>query len=342
MRSRRLVSSVLAGVGAGSLALAWAVGRRRRPDPSAAPPDPPPLPPARTVTLPGRGELFLRDQPAPDEGAPTVLLLHGWMFPADLNWSRSYGPLGREARVLAPDHRGHGRGPRHREPFRLVDVADDYAALLRALDTGPVIAVGYSMGGPIAQLLWQRHPDVVAGLVLCATAATFPETPLARYRWGLLGPAQVGLRLLSRGLWERLLHAQARGQLPRTVSRMLDEDTPEDVIAMLPWAVGELSRGDPEDLTEAGRELGTFDSRGWVGAVDVPATVVVTAQDRLVAPQRQEELAGLVRGAERIAVPVDHDGCISEAELFVPALVDAVRRVAHRARTTTTDAVAAR
>jgi pimeloyl-ACP methyl ester carboxylesterase len=36
--------------------------------------------------------------------------------------------------------------------------------LLRELDTGPVIAVGDSMGGAIAQYLWRQHPDLVSGL----------------------------------------------------------------------------------------------------------------------------------------------------------------------------------
>ena len=72
--------------------------------------------------------------------------------------------------MLAIDHRGHGRGLRSPAPFRLVDCADDAAALLRTLGAGPVIAVGYSMGGPIASLLARSHPDRSSGLVLCATA----------------------------------------------------------------------------------------------------------------------------------------------------------------------------
>jgi len=42
--------------------------------------------------------------------------------------------------------------------------ADHMAVLLRELDTGPVIAVGDSMGGAIAQYLWRQHPDLVSGL----------------------------------------------------------------------------------------------------------------------------------------------------------------------------------
>ena len=54
--------------------------------------------------------------------------------------------------------------------FRLADCADDAAALLDVLGIDQAIVVGYSMGGPIAQLLWHRHPEKVAGLVLCATS----------------------------------------------------------------------------------------------------------------------------------------------------------------------------
>src|SRR5688572_14410988 len=84
-------------------------GRPGRRD--VVPPAPPEtLPAGRLVQVPGRGEFFLRDSGG---DGPPVLLLHGWMFNADLNWMFSYEPL-RQAgyRVLAIDHRGHGRGLR--------------------------------------------------------------------------------------------------------------------------------------------------------------------------------------------------------------------------------------
>ena len=52
------------------------------------PPVPPfEMPPARTVRVPDRGEFFLRDSGG--DGS-AVMLLHGWMATADLNWAGAY------------------------------------------------------------------------------------------------------------------------------------------------------------------------------------------------------------------------------------------------------------
>src|SRR5215207_8524945 len=126
-------------------------------------------------------------------GTP-VLLLHGLGATGALNWRGCFGSLAARNLVLAPDHRGHGRGERVGNRFRLADCADDAAALLRTLGGRPAVVVGYSMGGPIAQLLALRHPDLVAGLVLCATARDFRGRPAERLRYAALGAAVAAAR----------------------------------------------------------------------------------------------------------------------------------------------------
>lgn len=289
------------------------------------------LPPADVLALPGRGEMFFRVHEGPGPDAPTVVLLHGWVVSADLNWFAAYGPVGERARVIAPDHRGHGRGSRPSVPFRLADVADDVALLLRQLGTGPVILVGFSMGGPIAQLVWQRHPDLVAGMVLCATASQFRYGPLGGEHWRLMSIYQMGLRLLPRSWMERALLAQIRGTAP---IRLVQSVGPEvgDFAPLLPWAVGEVQRGAVEDLAEAGRQLGQFDSRSWIGDVDVPAAVIVTTRDRLIPPSIQLQLAGLLPDALVLEVDGDHDAPAGQATAFNLALVQALAHVVDEGR----------
>src|SRR5207248_5236939 len=125
------------------------VSRVRRMPRSTYPPLPPhEMLPARTLNVEGRGELFLRDSGEIDPSRPAVMLLHGWMVSGDLNWHAAYGPLVQAGyRVLAIDHRGHGRGLRAAVPFRLSDCAADAVAAVRRLGLAPATFVGYSMGG---------------------------------------------------------------------------------------------------------------------------------------------------------------------------------------------------
>lgn len=310
------------------IALAWVASRSRPERPDAAMPVPPPdLPPARIVNVPGVGEMFLRDTEQ-DAGSerPVVVLLHGWMFAADANWYTVYPALAEVARVIAVDHRGHGRGLRPSKPFRLVDTADDVAALLRHIGAPPVVAVGYSMGGPVAQLLWRRHPDVVRALVMCATSATFNVTVRDRLTWRLMGLLQLLLRIVPRQWWERMLTSQAAGG-PFRVTRMLNADTPPEVALLLPWIVSELDRGSAEDVAEAGRELSRYEARSWIGEVDVPFAAVITTRDVLVPVGNQRDMAARIPHAFVQELPLDHDAAVGHADVFAPALRKAVEHV---------------
>ena len=280
----------------------------RRPLPPPVPPLP--LPPGRAVLVPGRGEFFLRDTGG---DGPPVLLVHGWMFPSDLNWLPTYGPVRNAGyRVLAMDLRGHGRGLRSGEAFRLADCADDAAAVLAALDVPPVLAVGYSMGGPVTQLLARRHPERVAGFVLCATALDWSD-PRQKVFWRTMGGLRLLLGAFPRGLW------QAGLRLAGAPSRESN------------WVASELSRGSARDLAEAGRELGRFDSSGWAGELPQPRAVVLTAKDRLVPPRKQAALAQAL-GVEPLVLDADHDACSQDAQRFVAVLLTALAGLPRAAR----------
>ena len=237
---------------------------------------------------------------------PAVLLLHGWMFAADLNWHPVYASLAQAGyRVLAMDHRGHGRGLRSPAPFRLVDCAADAAAVLRALDAGPAIVVGYSMGGPIAALAARDHPDLVRGAVLCATACHWRELRL-RLFWRAMGLIRLALGLLPLTLWRRVLRSAGAPDSPYTT-----------------WLVSELSRGSARDLAEAGRELGRFDSRPWIARLSQPTAVVLTTQDTAVPPRKQRELARLLNSPV-FEVRGDHFAVSAATEPFTAALLAAL------------------
>lgn len=337
MADRRLAVKVLAAggalAGAAVAAAAVAAGpalrdearrmrRLARPlgvsEPGA--PLPPPLPPGRVVNLPGRGESFVRDSGAAPSarmggtGLPPVLLLHGWTLSADLNFFAAYGGLAAAGhRVVALDHRGHGRGMRARTPFSLEDCVDDAAALLVELGTGPVIAVGFSMGGPIAMLLRSRHPDLVAGLVFCGTALVWNDSARDRLAWRGVSLLEAALRSgTGEGIVARVLREAIDGQ--------------PDLEALEPWVRGEFHRGSPADLAGAGRALSAFDGRPLAEGVEVPCAVVVTTTDQLVPPERQYELARAL-DASVITLDGDHFAPFTRGAAFSAAIGAAVTAV---------------
>jgi 3-oxoadipate enol-lactonase len=280
--------------------------------------DPPGLAPGRAVELPGRGTTYLRRAPGP-AGAPTLLLLHGWTVTAALNWFGVFGPLSHHFDVVALDHRGHGRGIRSWRRFRLEDCADDAVALADELGIERFIPVGYSMGGPIAQLTWHRHPDRVDGLVLCATSRSF-----ARGRGA--GRAAAGIT----GLASLAARATPRRVHSRVGERLLDARFDQSDLGR--FARSEVLQNDTRMVVEAGAALAAFSSRDWIGRVDVPTTVVVTEHDAVVAPHRQLRLAEAIPGATVHTVAGDHGVCATSPDHFAATLLDACREVSGRGR----------
>jgi len=277
-------------------------------------------PPGQRVDLPGRGSIFVRHVDGP-AGAMPVVLIHGWIASGGLNWFRAFDPLRRSFRVIAPDMRGHGRGIRSLRPFQLADCADDIAALLESMQIGPAVVVGYSMGGPVSQLLWKRHRDRVAGLVLVATSSRPVRTDF--------GARVFGDLMCGAGLAGRI--PEAASWLPRQLARVaVSRRPPQRASSLSRWARAEFGRHNVRHLIEAGAELGRYDARSWISEIDVPTAVVVTVRDRAMPSRHQLAMAHEIPGASVHRLDAGHLSCMSAT--FGHSLADACRDVADRAR----------
>ncbi|MGA1332623.1 MAG: alpha/beta fold hydrolase [Ilumatobacteraceae bacterium] len=267
----------------------------------------------RTVNVPGRGEFFVRHSQHADMSAPTVLLLHGWTASCDLNFFTAYDELAAHASVIGIDHRGHGRGLRPDANFTLEDCADDAAAVCRALGVSSVVAVGYSMGGPIAMLLTRRHPELVSGLVLQATALEWRATMAERARFKVsrvLGPIT---RRFIRPSTIRFLFA-------RRITRR------HPLRPHLGWMISEWRRNDPWHMAQAGRAISMFDARPFASWLRVPVSVVLTTRDQLVPPRKQRELAEATN-AQVVPLDGDHFVNVGKPAEFSSATLHAVHLV---------------
>lgn len=283
--------------------------------------DAPPRPLAtwRPVELTGRGTTFACDLPGPSPDSPAVVMLHGLGATGALNWSHGLEVLNERFRVVALDHRGHGRGIDTDEPFTLEDCADDAVALADVLGVDRAIFVGYSMGGPIAQLVWHRHAERVQGLVLCATSAEFCSPGERRAIVRALAEVHRTTRLIPRPLVVEGTRAALAGFLVGTAQR-------QDLLDAL--------RGhDPLAVRDAAQAVLSFSSTDWIGDVSVPTAVVVTERDHLVPTARQRELASRIPGASVVELDGNHMVFLTQPEALAAAVLQACRAVSAAAPT---------
>jgi 3-oxoadipate enol-lactonase len=267
-------------------------------------------PRTRLVELPGRGVTRVWECAGPP-GAQTLVLIHGVTFTAELNWGKAFVPLSRHFRVVAIDLRGHGDGISTGARFRLEDCADDIAALAGALGIGRFTAVGYSMGGMVAQLLYRRHPSLLSGLVLCATARNVLGSPAEKLAALALPTAVAVIR------WNPFLQPMSAELLGTALIGPVDDP------AAAQQARTQLRRTSLASAISAVQAVCEFTSHSWIGQVSVPTAVVVTAQDRVVPVSRQLRLARAIPGASVHEVDADHAACLTRPKLFNQALLQA-------------------
>jgi pimeloyl-ACP methyl ester carboxylesterase len=274
------------------------------------------LPAGGLVDLPGRGKTFVVDTGTNAAGrggpqAPTLILLHALACTGLLTWRPTVGALRTRYRVVIFDQRWHGQGIRSPH-FRLEDCADDVAAVADALGIARFVPVGYSMGSLVAQLTWRRHRARVAGVVMCASTTKFRD----------MAQAPAALRVISTRVAATAARSPALVRRTRSGHLVASADSS--------WAYGEVRSSSGTGIAQAAAAISRFDSSSWIGDMDVPAAVVVTARDRLIPPMQQRGLARCIPDAAVYEVDAGHASCVLGAEQFTPAVQAACASVSSR------------
>ena len=105
--------------------------------------------------------------------APPMVLLHA-LGESAADWEDVAPVFAEYLQVYAPDLRGHGRSDWPGE-YPLELMCADVAELLDALAPGRVDLIGHSMGGAVALLLAEQHPQRIGRLVLEDVMAPRPR-----------------------------------------------------------------------------------------------------------------------------------------------------------------------
>ena len=147
-----------------------------------------------------------------DDGVPVVL---SHALGLDLTmWDSLAAALAPQHPLLRYDHRGHRASAVPAGPYTLDELVDDAARLVREWGHGPVVFVGLSMGGMVAQGLAIRYPDLVRGVVLANTTAVYPDAAQAAWQARIEAVEAGGMAAIAAMVVERYLHADFRAAQP--------------------------------------------------------------------------------------------------------------------------------
>lgn len=152
---------------------------------------------------------------------PDVLLIAGLGDPAEA-WQPQLDGLADRYRLTAFDNRGAGRTPLPEGPLSVLQMADDAAALLRALEVPAAHVAGFSGGSFIAQELALNHPGLVRSLVLMSTMArpdAYFRSMAGFWHWMVERAPSERAMLEAFFLWVYTPRAHADG----TVDRIIEE-----------------------------------------------------------------------------------------------------------------------
>ena len=274
----------------------------------------PPLPMGRRVELPGRGTTFVREVPGP-EGAPTVLLLHGWLASAGLNWFTAYDMLGDVQRASPPTSAATAgacaRGGASRSPT--------------APTTSPPCSTSSTpvRSSPSATASAARSPSCCGGAAptsstaSCCAPRRTTSCPACASRCSSARSCSPPPGARGSGMLAAQVPA---GQLRRLVPAPAEITRPSN---MRDWARAEMRRHDYRHILEAGVAMSNYHAR-WIDEVDVPTAVVITTKDRAVNPLAQARMAFKIPGASIHRIDDGHIVCAKQA--FGPALARRQRR----------------
>jgi pimeloyl-ACP methyl ester carboxylesterase len=209
--------------------------------------------------------------------------------------------------------------PKKVASYRLGEMADDAAGLLRELDLAPAHVIGASMGGMIAQSLAARHPDLVLSLtsIMSTTGRRWVGQPAARI-YPLLASRPAGGRdaMIERTL--KVFGAIGSTGLPQ------DTDDLRDMAAR--------SYDRDHDPNGPARQLAAIvasgDRTGEVKRIKAPTLVIHGTVDKMVAPSGGRATARAIPGAKLLKIEgMGHD--LPRAAW--PQILDAIATTAKRA-----------
>lgn len=243
------------------------------------------------------------------QGGPAVVFANS--LGTDLRlWDALLPYLPQEFCYVRFDLRGHGLSESPEGPYSMADLAGDAAGLIGALDLGPVVFVGLSIGGMIGQTLAANRPDLVRALVLSNTAARMGDPEMWQTRIAAI--REGGLASMEEPILDRWFGPAFR-------------NTAEAAL----WGAM-LTRTPVEGYLGCCAAIAAADLTASTRALRLPVLTIAGSDDGASPPELVQGTADLIDGA--ICHVIDGAGhlpCVENPQAFAAILNPFLKEHAH-------------
>lgn len=218
-------------------------------------------------------------------GETPILMIHGGLAHGDL-WGAQVADLATDHRVIVSDTRGHGRSTNDGSAYSYELLAQDYLALMDALEIDQVHLVGWSDGANIGFQLSETAPDRLASHFAHA--------------------GNVSLAGIDPTVETNPVFGAYVGMMAEDYGAM--SPTPAGFEAFLGGVVTMWSTEKP-----GGMEA--------LAAVTVPTLIVQSEHDEAILMTHSEEMAAAIPGAELLVLKdVSHFASLQDPEGYTAAI----------------------
>jgi 3-oxoadipate enol-lactonase len=261
------------------------------------------------ITANGISMNYVLEGPA---SAPVVTMSHS--LATDLGmWEPTVAALKGAYRVLRYDTRGHGGSDAPRGAYTLGQLADDAAALLRALGIAATHWVGLSMGGMIGQTVALQSPGLFRSLSLCDTSSRVPAE--------------------ARPLWaERIRTAETQGMEPLvepTLQRWFTAPFREREKTLMARVGAMIRATPPHGYAGCCHAIAALDLTDKLSAITIPTCVIVGEDDPGTPVAASRAIHERIKGSRLEIIPsAAHIANMEQPDAFNRALTGFLASVA--------------
>ena len=212
-----------------------------------------------------------------------LILLHGIGGNKD-NWDLNFSILSKHFLCVAWDTRGYGESEDYKGKLLFKDIIKDLLSIYKYFDVDKAHIIGLSMGGQIACLFYEKHPDKVQSMVLCDT----------HFGLGNLEKNEIDKFINSRK--KPLLDGLQPKDIALPVTKSLVGDLNNE--AVIKTLVNSMSKLHKESyLKTIDASMYTFHDHIFP-KIEVPTLILVGEKDTLTPPSMALEIHKLIKNSK--------------------------------------------